>query len=209
MDVSHVPSEVLGQYVDSAMLTAQSVNNAAVHSQSLITTVHGPYSGCNWSEKMLPPWQEENQYLYPEFFVQDTVPLQIRPRSSECSYLLSGLKGNTVLIHGKINHILLRSCEALSLDIKGGTVSGVDILHSANMLVRLPRHNHTNLEYGEGVHFTGEVDDVSQIHITGSLDVRINGSGLPLNPFMNVVFTSAGCYHKTRASVPQLSLFST
>ena len=133
-----------------------------------------------------------------------------RPTDGVTSIILSGLQGNNIIIHKKVNHVLIRKSNGITLDIKQGTVSGVDILYCRFMLIRMPCYNFTNLEFGpltgqscalfgEGIYFQAEVNDVSQLHITGSLDVKVcecANVSIPINPFIDAIFTKNGWFYK-------------
>lgn len=140
------------------------------------------------------------------FYIDKKKVIHINPGEDGISLIFSGLQGNTVIIHSKVNHVLIRKCENVRLDIKEGTVSGVDILYCKRMFVIMPYHNFTNLEYGEGIYFQAEINEISQLHFTGSLDVKVNGISVPINPFINAMFGKDGWCYKKQSEIPKLMI---
>ena len=139
-------------------------------------------------------------------YIESDHVIHIHPPQSKTSLIFTGLNSNTIIIHGKLNHILIRKSRNINLDIKEGTVSGVDIINCQSMFVKMPYHNYTNLEYGEGIYFQAEVNDISQLHITASLDVKVNNNNIPINPFINAIFTNKGCSYKPQHEIPKLMI---
>jgi hypothetical protein len=68
-------------------------------------------------------------------------------------------------------------------------------------------HNFTNLEFGEGIYFQAEINDISQLHITGSLDVKLNNIAIPINPFINAIFGKNGWCYKKQSEIPKLMIY--
>lgn len=200
-----VPPEHMLQFAPEALITATNVFESATRTQGNVYTVHGPASE-HGSKEMLPHIYNTSHVEGNDLYTEPGRVVHIHPANHHTSIVLSGLKDNTIIIHSKLNHVLIRRSENIDLDIKEGTVSGVDILHCRRMLVKMPYHNFTNLEFGEGIYFQAEVNDVSQLHITGSLDVKVNDTTIPINPFVNAMFTKNGCSYKTQHEIPKLMI---
>lgn len=201
--LDNVSLETMAQVQDLALETATNVFNCATQTQSKVCTIHGPAS------------EQENKESFPhvyssslgnDFFVSPNEVLHINPGDKVISLIFSGLHDNTVLIHGKVNHVLIRKSDNVRLDIKQGTVSGVDVIYCKHMMVVMPYHNFTNIEFGESVYFQADIKDISQLHLTGSLDVKINGTAIPINPFISAVFGKDGWCYKKQSEIPKLML---
>lgn len=205
VELDIVPPELMSQFAHEALTTASNVFEGVARTQGYVYTIHGPLSEHESKDTFsridnTSITKENNLYTEPGQVVH------IRPENHTTSLVLSGLKDNTIIIHHKINHVLIRRSENINLDIKGGTLSGVDILHCKRMIVKMPYHNFTNIEFGEGICFQAELNDVSQVHITGSLDIKVNGTTIPINPFVNAMFTKNGCYYKNPQEIPKLMI---
>lgn len=199
-------SDIVLQYATEAHVTATNVFNCAIRTQSHVYTIHGPGSE-HEDKETFPHVHNTTQVQGQDLYCKAGEVVHINPHTDNLiSIILSGLRKNTVIIHGKLNHILVRRSEGIKLFIERGTMSGVDILHCRNMLVQMPYHNFTNLEYGEGVYFQADVNDVSQLHITGSIDVKLNEMSLPINPFMSAMFAHNGWCYKEASKIPKLML---
>ena len=193
-----VSPELMSQFAPAA-----NVFGSATRTQANIYTIHGPSSE-HGHKHLFPHVHNVSHIDKNDLYAEPGQVIHIHPINHDTSIVLSGLKDNTIIIHSKLNHVLIRRSENISLDIKEGTLSGVDILHCRRMIVKMPYHNFTNLEFGEGIYFHAEVNDVSQLHITGSLDVKINDTTIPVNPFVNALFTKNGWCYKTHHEIPKL-----
>ena len=213
--------ELMLQFAPEALTTATNVFESATRTQGNVHTIHGPASEHELKE-MFPNTRDISPVEGDDLYTEPGQVVHIHPatRSNSVrstanflnsanhntSIVLSGLKDNTIIIHSKLNHVLIRRSENIDLDIKEGTVSGVDILHCRRMLVKMPYHNFTNLEFGEGINFQAEVNDVSQLHITGSLDIKVNNTTIPINPFVNAIFTKNGWCYMKQHEIPKLMI---
>ncbi len=199
--MDHVPIELMHMNQDKGQIIASNVYTCATSNQGNIFTVHGSLSAQRHKEyfptnmDMLSP----NYYLLPDKI------LHMRPHRNS-SIILHGLHRNTIIIHQKINHILLRSCQSCRIYLKMGTVSGVDVLYCNQVLLKTKLHNFTNLEFGESIYFHGETDDHSQLHIRGSMDVTVNNKSVEINPFMNIIITKNTIMASRQDSLPKLSI---
>ncbi|CAH6421716.1 Hypothetical protein HVR_LOCUS1356 [uncultured virus] len=205
IQLDNVPIEIMMQYQDDALITATNVFQCATHNQSQIFTIHGPHS-IHERKDEFPRIGQSHTPGITEFSCIMGQIIQISQPTPNISLILDGLDSNTVIIHGKVNHVLIRKSQNVTLDIKYGTVSGVDILYCNKMCVKMPYHNFTNLEYGEAIYFEAEINSVSQLHITGSLDVRVNGISVPINPFVSAIFGEGGWSYKKRHELPKLMI---
>src|SRR3972149_1316714 len=196
-----VPVETIEQHVKQAYETAINVFNCATHNQSFVYTIHGPNSE-HQNHEQFPHINNMNVSKGQDFHIKKSESVHINLMNSACSIILSGLHSNTIIIHTKVNHIIARRGNDIHLDIKQGTMSGVDIIHCKRMLIKMPYHNYTNLEYGEGIYFQAAVNDISQLHITGSLDVKVNGISIQINPFLNAILTKDGWSCKKISEIP-------
>lgn len=203
IELDNIPVNKLVEHEKFLIETAQNVFDCATQAQRKVCTIHGPAS------------EQEHKESYPhvysramgnDFYIDNSEILHINPGEDGISLIFSGLQSNTVIIHGKVNHVLIRKSENIRLDIKEGTVSGVDILYCKRMVVIMPCHNFTNLEYGEGIYFQAEINEISQLHFTGSLDVKVNGIALPINPFINAMFGKDGWCYKKKSEIPKLMI---
>jgi hypothetical protein len=201
IDIQSVPPDVMEDCADRAFETATNVFRCTIKNQSFIYTIHGPSSerkrkrelpklGSSPSFSSSPLSSSPLEYMKEpqDFYNEKDSVIQIYPRNSTDSVVLSGLAGNTIIIHSKVNHITMRRCQKIELHLKEEAISGIDILHCQHVVIKLPSHTFTNLEFGENIHFKGELTDVSHLQINGSLDVKVNDIPLPINPFMRVVF---------------------
>jgi len=202
--LDNLPLETLIQYQQPALDTATKVFNCAIQNQSKVYTLHGPSS------------EHENKEKFPhiysgntgnDFLVKEYDAIHINPNKNNVSFVLSGLQNNTIIIHGKVNHILIRKSKNIHLDIKAGTISGIDIIYCNKMTVKMPCHNFTNLEHVQGIYLQADINDVSQLHITGSLDVKINDISIPINPFINAFFGKDGWCYKRQSAIPKLMIY--
>lgn len=190
-------------YNQEALETATKVFNCAINAQKKIYTIHGPSSEQRGKEQFPTIYDINNGN---DFYVSKNKKFLINPESSTVSIILSGIVNNTVIIYGKVNHILMRRCENIHLDIKKGTISGVDILNCKRMMIVMPHHNFTNIEYGEKIHFQAEITDTSQLHFTGSINIKINNISIPINPFTNMIFGKDGWNYKKSGEIPKLTI---
>ena len=204
IQLDNVPPELMLQFASEAHSTATNVFNSTTRAQCNVYTIHGPSS--EHESKEMFPIAHTSSTTNSDLYAEPGRIIHIHPINHNSSIVLSGLKDNTIIIHSKLNHVLIRRSENVNLDIKDGTISGVDILHCRRMFVKMPYHNFTNLEFGEGIYFQAEVNDISQLHITGSLDVKVNDTTIPINPFVNALFTKNGWSYKTQHEIPKLMI---
>lgn len=199
----NVPLEVMAQHESQAAITANNVFQCATQTQNHVYTLHGPGSE-HESKESFP--HVNNNHLGHDCYVPTGEVVHLHPPIRGMSIVFSGLSNNTIIIHAKVNHILIRRSSDVNIDIKEGTVSGIDIIHCRRILVKMPYHNFTNLEYGENIHFQAQISNISQLHITGSLDVKINGNSVPINPFINAIFCENGWFYKKQSEIPRLMI---
>ena len=210
MQVDHIPSELISQYTADIALTASSIFDCATRTQGHVFTIHGPASEheskesfdkinsgkinsgkINSGKANIEGLSFRNdQYCQPGQIVHLNEP------EKDISIILSGLSRNTILVHNKINHILIRRSDNLDLHLINGTVSGIDILYSQSLRLKTPHHNSTNIEFSQTISLDGEITDVSRIHITGSLEIKINGIPIPINPFLNFTLKKDGIQYE-------------
>lgn len=204
IELDNVSIDALIEHEKLLREAAQNVFDCTIQAQSKICTIHGPFSEQERKESYPHVYSRD---LGNDFYIDKKEVLHINPGEDGISLIFSGLQENTIIIHGKVNHVFIRKCENVRLDIKEGTVSGVDILYCKHMFVIMPYHNFTNLEYGEGIYFQAEINEISQLHFTGSLDVKVNGISLPINPFMNAMFGKDGWCYKKQSEIPKLMIW--
>lgn len=190
------------------------INNifkSAVQNQGNVYTIHGPLSEHKNKDKfpnINQCYQENVKDLYCESGDIIHIDPFIMRSNGLISIIFSGLHNNIITIHGKLNHILIRKSRNLDLNIEHGTISGIDILWCKNIKFEIPRHNFTNIEYGESIYFQGVIDDISQLHISKSYDIKIYKLSFPVNPFISAIFTSKGCYYNNQCKIPNMILFN-
>ena len=109
--------------------------------------------------------------------------IQISPIDTRYSYFLDGLSDSTIVIASKINHLLIRDCKNIHIDILKGTVSGIDILYGSDIQLTVPMHNMTNLEMVSDCHLHGPMNEDSKVQISNSWYITMNGQNLPAHPF--------------------------
>lgn len=111
------------------------------------------------------------------------------PKSSKrYSLILNGLEDNHVVITKKINHIMLRQCQNVTLELQKGTVSGIDILMCKKIILKTLMHNYVQIEYVSEINMFGEADTNSKICVMSSMDVRFENIKLPTNIFGTQIF---------------------
>lgn len=113
--------------------------------------------------------------------------LYITHLNNKKSLILSGLCNNKIIIDHKINHILIRKSQQLTIETLG-TISGIDILNCRNVIINVVKHNFTSIEYSDQIDLYGEIDEISQIRISNCLDINVNNKQLMINPFNNLMF---------------------
>jgi hypothetical protein len=195
MQLQNIPLDIVSQY----QWVANNVYDCAVKTQHNVYILHGPNSEQEHKEQ-LPHFEEE--FTENNFYAPPNKLIHLHTNAIYGSIILSGLSKNTVVICNKINHLLLRQCSEVNVYLKKGTVSGLDILKCHQIFVKMPYHNYTNIEHGENIHFQADTDTNSQLSINGSIDVTINGSVLPVKPFINVIFTQHGMFYKRKNDNP-------
>ena len=192
-----LPIDIIKQYGTYA----NNVYNCAIRNQSNVFILHGPQSEQSHKEK-LPHLNEtfsEQNYYVPS---KGMIHLHFNANDSSTSVVLNGLCQNTIIICNKVNHILMRRCSNVKVYIKKGTISGLDILKSYQIYVKMPSHNYTNIEYGEKIDFQADTDITSLLSVVGSLDVTSNGYSLPVNPFNSINITEKGIFQKKSGEFP-------
>ena len=225
LELDNVSVNSIMQSEQLVMETVNKVLKCASQAQSKICTIHGPSS--EHENKEVFPHIAKNALgrhvhihtrkeglranccvgnIGNDFFISRKEILHIKPAEEGLSLILSGLHDNIVIIHGKVNHVLIRHCNNIRVDIKQGTITGVDIIHCKRMNVIMPYHNFTNVEFGQGISFHAELNDISQLHFTGSLDVKVNGAIIPIHPFLNAMFGKDGWCYKKRSDIPKLMI---
>jgi hypothetical protein len=197
MQLQNMPLDIINHYQS----VANNVYDCAVKTQHNVYILHGPNSEQEHKEQ-LPHFVEE--FTENNFYTPPNELIHMHPNAIYGSIILSGLSKNTVVICNKINHLLLRCCSDVNIYLKKGTVSGLDILKCHQILVKMPYHNYTNIEHGENIHLLADTDQSSQLSIDGSLDVTVNGCGLPVNPFVNVIFTQHSMFYKRKTDYPSI-----
>lgn len=203
MQVENIPLQEIAHLEEQALETATRVFNCAIQTQSKVCTIHGPFSEHENKEKFSHVYSNNSGN---DFYLPKNEVLHINPGDRSISLIFSGLRNNTIIINGKVNHVLIRKSENVRLDIKDGTLSGVDIIYCKKMKIKMPYHNFTNLEFGENIQFEAELRDISQLHFTGSLDVKINDVSIPINPFINAMFGKDGWCYKKQSGIPKLMI---
>jgi hypothetical protein len=165
---------------------------SVLSSQNKIRTFHGPHSEHVHPEQFLNASVQSLEFYIP---ANERVFLS----ENEHSLILSGLVANTIVISGKVNHVLLRKCSQLTLVLRDVTISGIDIINCATITLHTPIVNYVGLEFSQMIKIWGEVTDVSQVYLTGCLDVMLKDQYLPFNLSDTIVITKTGCYHKLAA----------
>jgi len=195
----------VGETIDIAQNIAQNVFTCVMQTQNNIFEIHGDLSDSPNKEEY-PIYNDilENTCSY----LPNNHIANIYPNNSNISLILSGLNNNHVIIHGKINHLLIRKSNMSKVQISFGTISGVDILYSHNMIVCMPNHTFTNLEYDDRIFLYAQMDKVSQLHITGSLDIQSNNINIPINPFTDIMISQDTYDYKNKPVLPDLMLFN-
>ena len=201
IELDNVPLDIMSQYEELSHTTATNVFDCAIKNQSRVITLHGPDSE-HEGKNSFP--QLTNDHIGNDFYIPKNKIIHFHPTTHSTSLILSGIIGNTIIIHNKVNHILIRRSTHTTIDIEQGTVSGVDIVHCNQMIVKMPFHNFTNIEYGESINFQGQINLISQLHISGSLNVKINNISLPINPFINAALIGEAWNYKESPRIPKL-----
>jgi hypothetical protein len=154
-----IAEDIYRNLTDDITLTAQNVNASAYKTQTQIRSFYGSltdHRAIN-SDRISPGMK-----------------ITFKAESSEYSYIFDGLENNEVTVIGKINHLLVRKCQKTDFILRNGTVSGIDILHSGQLTIKVPYHNYSNFEFVERCHIYGNVDEHSRIILHHCLDVNIN-----------------------------------
>lgn len=199
VDIENLPAEIFDQYQSFA----SNIVGCANQNRHNIYVLHGLNSEHKHKEE-LPIFN--GQITGNKYYVPETQSIHIDLESTCGSVILNGLKNNTVVINNKINHVMLRQCTNSNICIQNGTISGIDILRCHHIDISLPYHNYTSIEYSENIHFQADVNNISQLNINGSLDVTSNGLVLPINPFVNIIFTENGTSPMKKVDPPTLFL---
>lgn len=205
IQMNDVSPDVIQQHQKELFVTATNVFQCAINTQNQIVTVYGPNSIHENKDKFPKIGQLLVDNII-EFSCISGQVIHINQNQTNISIVLDGLENNIIIIHNKINHVLIRKSNNVKLDIKCGTVSGVDILYCNKMYVRMPQHNFTNLEFGEAIYFDAEINSISHLHIIGSLDVKLNGISIPINPFINAIFDNEGWSYMKQSEIPKLMI---
>src|SRR5579871_1148226 len=134
-------SGIVLENVTESYATATVVFNCAIKTQSHVYTIHGP--GSEHEKKgTFPHIRNIDQIQQQDLYCNPGEVLHINPPVDNLiSIIFSGLRKNTIIIHGKINHVLIRRSDDVKLFIKQGTVSGLDILYCRRLNVQMPCHN--------------------------------------------------------------------
>lgn len=143
-----------------------------------------------------------------DYFIYPDQTISIYPFDKTTSIILSGLENNIVHIEGKINHLIIRKSFDSNIEIKAGTISGIDILNSKYICLHSPIHNYTNLEYDEDVKLEGILRDYSQIHSIGCMDIKLNDKDLPINVFSCIIYTLSGIHNKESGFFPNITVYA-
>lgn len=208
MEVENIPTEIISQYISDANVTANNVFTSITSCQNNIVTFHGPLSE---SSKNVPLTSidcviDDNQGK--ELFIHPNNKITLQSNKNSNSLILSGLKNNTLIINGKINHLLMRRCENISIKLTDGTISGVDILYCKYIDLSFPLHNFTNIEYAQNINITASTDSNSELYISYSLDIIINKVTVPINPFIKCLYTQVGPKQPHENTIPKLTFIN-
>jgi hypothetical protein len=188
MEHQELTPELLQEYEDMIYQTAENVNSNAKIAQDYMFTIHGPLSDTRktfLSDFFQYPEEEETKAPAGKKIV-------IYPLNNKHSYMFNGLVGNPITIISKINHLVIRDCKDLVIDIQEGTISGVDILRGNNISIQTTVHNSTNAEYVNKTDLKGKVDSDSRISVRNCWDVHVNEKSVPITPFHSTLVTSDG-----------------
>lgn len=200
--LEHISPEIMSDYQDKALITAQTVFECATTTQNLILVIHGPYSIHRNKFQMC---ETNNIKTLGEYYCNENQNINLN-LPSNISLILDGLESNTILIHNKINHIMIRKCKNINLIIPQSTISGIDVLYCNKIHLITPIINSINLEYDENIYFEGTIDSDSNINITGCLDIKINNESLPINPFISAVYNNNNWIINKKHILPKLTI---
>lgn len=173
MNFQPLTEQLCVRYLEDGMITAQNVADRVASVQDRLRVFRG-----SLADGKAHPTDE---------IVPDHSIVEIADFGQ--SYFLDGLCDVTFVFSSKINHLLVRKCSSVQLDLVGGTISGIDVLQGTNVMIASRYHNSTNLEEVDGSQLQGLVDEASVISISHSNDVSMNGNQLPINMFLSVVLT--------------------
>lgn len=120
------------------------------------------------------------------------VVIDDNPFGRKTSYILEGLHDVIMMLKQPINHLLLRCCRNVVVCLEGGTTSGIDVLFSQGIGIEVPHHNWMNVEGTSTALIQGDLHTDTKIRIMSSLEIRINGTDLPTNPFSTVCLELSG-----------------
>jgi hypothetical protein len=194
------------KYWDAAHETADTVYQCVISAQDKIFIIHGNLADCE-NAKTLPIFTGKLDTTA-SYYLPKGQPVTISFDINGISLILSGLDHNVINIDNKINHLIIRKSYNSAINIKEGTVSGLDLLHCHNMVIKTPKHNFTNLEYNETIKLYALVDDISQLHISGSMDIWVNDIKLQINPFIDAVFKQNKWTHKDPNLIPDIMILN-
>lgn len=183
--------EVCIQYIDESILTARQVATSVSSTQQALQVYRG---------------SKAVGLTHPtDHTVPDGNMLVIKETGK--SFFLDGLVKCVLIFPDKINNLLVRDCDSVTVHLLGGTISGIHVLYGTNITISTSKHNWTSLECVGGSDLKGEMDSTSRVNVDGSMDVSMNGELLPVNPFISASFTLAGSGDGIMFTPPELTTF--
>jgi hypothetical protein len=214
------PDNVSQEMYEQCKQISTNVYNCVCRTQKMIYRIHGANSEHkNKSQFPLVDVLEkpqcltfartsnvDNTFTTNDYYLPIGEHVDIHFDDSCNSLILSGLVDNTVTIHNKINHILMRYCSGTNICIKDGTISGVDMLYCKNMVVEETQHNYLNIEYCSDIDIKSTYNHLL-LHALSSIDVSLNKIQLAVNPFINVVFTDVGTFYIKHNMRPNVMIY--
>jgi hypothetical protein len=182
--------EQLAAYAETAEKIAQEVAKNSLEAVSHRLNIVGPHASIGEKKNGL--------YITPgQTYIGES------SNSHKNSYIFNGLQDTRVVIHEKVNHVLIRECRDCRFLLSGGVISGVTILRGRKVGVDLPIQNTTSVEETAEADIHGEVTQDTIIYISGSLDIVINHERMHVHPFVQGVLRQ-GYFFPTRYNPPQL-----
>jgi hypothetical protein len=186
MSFQEISDEEIASLVQTAEKIAEQVAKNSLESTSHRINVVGPHASSGEQKNGIFIDKGENRV-----FVVN---------SNKESYIFNGLDNATIRImgqsktlthgqSGKINHVLIRDCCHVRIQIDDGVISGVTIINGKKILVDLPIQNTTFIEQTSEATVRGQVTQDTIIYIAASQEIFINNENLHIHPFVQGIFT--------------------
>lgn len=169
--------------------------------QNYIITFHGPSSERK-NKESLPLFSKEFEievYVPSDETLIINIPIDLPPQFSSSptyiskkvsplSFFFNGMNGNTIKIDKRCNHILMRDCHDVKIELEEVNISGIDIIKSRNIYLKIPLYEFTNIEYTSDVELFGLMKQNSQIIVRNSQQIYFENVRLPVHMFENKQF---------------------